>query len=107
MCNAAKVDGEIDRNEQDAILGRLGDNIGQAELDFVRRELNSPLNLDDYCDSVPQHLAPQVYAFSLLAIKLDTLTEAAYLGRLAAGLELDNKTCNEIHKQIGAPCLYA
>jgi uncharacterized membrane protein YebE (DUF533 family) len=42
-----------------------------------------------------------------MAIKLDTLNEAAYLGRLAAGLELDTKTCNQVHKKVGAPCLYA
>ena len=106
MCNAAKVDGKIDRNEQDAILDRLGD-VGRAEIDFVRRELNAPLDLEDYCDTVPDDLAPQAYAFSVLAIKLDTLNEAAYLGRLAAALEIEPKTCNEIHQQLGAPSLYA
>jgi uncharacterized membrane protein YebE (DUF533 family) len=52
-------------------------------------------------------LAEQVYAFSVLAIKLDTLAEAAYLGRLGSGLELDPEKCNEIHKQMQAPCIYA
>ena len=106
MCNAAKVDGDIDRAEQDAILGRLGE-VSQDEIDFVRSELNSPLDLEDFCDSVPETLAEQAYAFSVLAIKLDNLNEAAYLGRLASGLELESKTCNEIHKQVGAPCLYS
>lgn len=106
MCNAAKVDGDIDRAEQDAILGRLGE-VSQDEIDFVRTELNAPLDVDDFCDSVPEKLAEQAYAFSVLAIKLDALSEAAYLGRLAAGLEIETKTCNEIHKQVGAPCIYA
>ena len=106
MCNAAKVDGDIDRAEQDAILGRLGD-VSQDEIAFVRKELAAPLDIDDYCDSVPENLAEQAYAFSVLAIKLDTLTEAAYLGRLSAGLELEPKTCNDIHKQVGAPNIYS
>lgn len=106
MCNAAKVDGDIDRDEQDAILGRLGE-VTQDELDFVRRELSSPLDIDAFCDSVPDTISQNAYAFSVIAIKLDTLTEAAYLGRLAAGLELDAETCNQTHKKVGAPCIYA
>jgi len=106
MCNAAKVDGDIDRAEQKAILDRIGD-VGKDEIAFVQRELNAPLDIDDYSDTVPDNLAQQAYAFSVLGIKLDSLTEAAYLGRLAANLELDTKTCNEIHKKLGAPCLYA
>jgi len=106
MCNAAKVDGNIDRAEQDAILSRIG-KVGQEELDFVRSELNAPLDLDGYCRSVPREAAQRAYAFSLMAIKLDTLNEAAYLGRLGAGLGLDSETCNQIHKQMDAPCLYA
>ena len=106
MCNAAKVDGDIDRTEQQAILDRIG-KVGKEELEFVRNELNAPLNIDDYCDSVPDNLAEQAYAFSVLGIKLDSLAEAAYLGRLAANLELETKTCNEIHKKMGAPALYS
>ena len=106
MCNAAKVDGDIDRTEQDAILGRLGD-VSRDEIDFVRRELGSPLDIDGFCDSVPDELAQHAYAFSVMAIKIDTISEAAYLGRLGAGLELDTGVCNDIHEQVGAPCIYA
>ncbi len=106
MCNAVKVDGEIDRAEQDNILKRIGD-VGREEIDFVRRELAAPLDLEHYCDTVPPHLAERVYAFSVLAIKVDTLREAAYLGRLCSGLELDPRTCNAIHEQHGAPCIFA
>lgn len=105
MCNAAKVDGNIDQAEQDAILARIG-NVGQTEIDFVRSELNAPLDLDGYCRSVPGEVAQRAYAFSVMAIKLDTLNEAAYLGRLAAGLGINPQVCNEIHKQLDAPCLY-
>lgn len=106
MCNAAKVDGDIDRAEQDAILSRI-QNVGREELDFVRAELAAPLDLEAYCDTVPPRLAEQVYAFSVLTIKLDTLREAAYLGRLSSALELDSATCNAIHEKVGAPCIFS
>ena len=105
MCNAAKVDGAVDRQEQDAILGRLG-NVTKEELDFVRKELNSPLDVTQFCRSVPDDLSEQVYAFSVMAIQLDTLKEAAYLGRLAQGLSMDEGTCNSLHAKVGAPSLY-
>lgn len=106
MCNAAKADGDIDRAEQDAILDRIG-NVGREEIDFVRRELAAPLDLEGFCDTVPPRLAQQVYAFSVLGIKLDTLREAAYLGRLCSALELEPETCNAIHEKVGAPCIFA
>ncbi len=106
MCHAAKVDGSVDRQEQDAILGRL-DEVTEEELNFVRKEFNSPLDVTQFCRSVPDDLAEQVYAFSVMAIKLDTLKEAAYLGRLAQGLQVDERTCNRLHAKVGAPSLYA
>ena len=106
MCNAAKVDGDIDRNEQDAILGRLGE-VTQEELDFVRKELASPLDMKLFCRSVPEELAEQVYGFSVMAIQLDTLREAAYLGGLAIGLDLDPSVCNQLHQKVGAPSLFS
>ena len=106
MCNAAKVDGDIDRSEQQAILDRIG-GVGKEEIEFVRNELNAPLDIEAFSDSVPDSLAQQTYTFSVLGIKLDSLSEAAYLGRLGANLGLDPKTCNAIHKKLGAPNLYA
>jgi len=104
MCNAVKVDGDVDRAEQDTILKKIGD-VGKEEVAFLRHELSSPLDLEHYCDTVPPHLNEKVYAFSVLAIKLDSLREAAYLGRLCSALELDPGTCNAIHEQHGAPCI--
>jgi uncharacterized membrane protein YebE (DUF533 family) len=106
MCHAAKVDGAVDRQEQEAILGRLGD-VTEEGLDFVRKELDSPLDVDQFCRSVPVDLVEQVYAFSIMAIQLDTLKEAAYLGRLAQGLGVDERTCNALHSKVGAPSLYS
>lgn len=106
MCNAAKVDGTLEREEQEAILGRLGE-VSQQELDFVRAELAAPLDIDAFCESIPKELAPQIYGFSIMAINLDTMREAAYLGRLAQGLGLDSETCNQLHRQVQAPEIFA
>jgi len=106
MTNAAKMDGQVDAEEQKNIVGRLGE-ISQEEVAFLQKELGSPLDLAGYCREVPSELAPQAYAFSLLAIKLDTNKEAQYLGQLAQGLGLQGEQCNAIHKQLGAPEIFS
>ena len=105
MCNAAKADGQIDQSEVDAITGRLGE-IDEHEAAFLRRELQSPLDIESFCDSVPSDLAQQAYAFSLLGMKLDTQREAQYLGAVAQGLRLDGDTCNAIHDKLQAPRIF-
>ena len=100
MCNAAKADGNVDQAEQEQILGKLGD-IDQAEADFLRKELSSPLDVAGFANSVPANLAPNVYALSVMTVKVDTQEEVAYLQQLAQGLNLDNNTLATIHKQLG------
>lgn len=101
MCNAAKADGEIDQAEQQAIVGRLGDEVDQAEAAFLQKELSSPLDVAGFCQSVPPAMAADVYAMSLMAVKVDTREEVAYLKQLGQGLNLDNQTLSSIHKQFG------
>ena len=60
MCNAAKADGDIDQDEQQNIIGRLGDEVDQAEIDFVNAELNAPLDIAGFAASVPAALAATV-----------------------------------------------
>ena len=104
MINAAKADGQIDVNEQQKITAKLSE-VGQEELEFVQAELAKPLNFDFLADASPD-LAVQVYAASLMAINLDTLEESQYLQQLAQGLELDAKTVNAIHAQLGLSPLF-
>jgi uncharacterized membrane protein YebE (DUF533 family) len=106
MCNAAKADGQIDAVEREKILKKLGD-LDQNELDFVKRQLAAPLNLDDFISRVPKDMAQQVYAFSLMAVKLDSQAEAQYFARLAGGLGIDGQTANQIHAQMGEPQIFA
>lgn len=106
MCNAAKSDGQFDKSEQSKMLERLGD-LSQQETDFVRSELEKPLEVDGFIRSVPDGMQQQVYAISLMTIDLDTQQEAQYLHQLAQGLGISQQLANQIHQQLGAPVLYS
>lgn len=105
MVNAAKADGRIDQDEMDNIVKRMGD-IDEEEAAFLRAELQAPLDISGYCSTVPEEMAQQAYAFSVLGMKLDTQQEANYLGAMAQGLRLDPRVCNEIHTKLGAPTIF-
>lgn len=105
MINAAKSDGRVDREEQEKILGKLG-QVTQEELDFVRQEMAEPLDVDAFVRSVPPGMGNQVYAMSLMAVDLDSNPEAQYLHQLAQGLNMSPDTVNQVHRQLGAPALY-
>lgn len=106
MINAAKSDGRVDREEQDKIVGRLGNEVTPDEVDFVRGEMAATLDVQSFARSVPRGLEHQVYAMSLTAIDLDTNKEAQYLHQLAQAMGITPETCNQIHQQLGAPQLY-
>lgn len=106
MIQAAKSDGKIDENEKRKLLGKLGDAT-QAEMDFVNKELAAPVDPDGLARQVPAGLGPQVYAFSVLAIDLDSPNEAKYLDRLAKGLKMSPQQVNAVHQQLGVPALYS
>ena len=104
MLNAAKSDGAINPEEQRAIMKRL-DNQPREALEFVRKQMEAPLDLDSFVRKIPLGMEQQVYTMSLIAINLDTRGEANYLLDLASGLRLDSDTCEQIHRQVGAPSL--
>jgi len=105
MINAAKADGQIDAEEQQKIVSKLGD-IGPQEAAFIREEMSKPLNFDFFAD-INQDLTPQIYAVSLMAINLDTPAEISYMQQLAQGLGLDAQTVNGIHAQLGLGPLFS
>lgn len=106
MISAAKADGQMDADEQRKITEHLGE-ITQEEADFVRSEMQAPLDLTGLIADVPPGLEQQVYLMSLMAISLDTKEEAVYLDTLRQGLNLTQEASNEIHDKLGAPKLYA
>ena len=106
MVNAAKSDGRIDETEQQNIISKLGDDVSQSEIDFLKREFAAPVDVAGFAQSVPRGLEQQIYALSLTSIELDTQKEAEYLGQLAQGLNIDGATCNQIHEQLNAPKIF-
>jgi uncharacterized membrane protein YebE (DUF533 family) len=106
MINAAKSDGNIDKEEQEKVIAKLGD-ITKEEADFVRAEFNSPLNIDSFINSIPRGMEQQIYVVSLMAMDLDTNKEAKYLGELAKGLRIEPHLANQIHEQVGAPKIFS
>jgi len=105
MINAAKSDGHVDEQEQQHILQRVGD-INQEEAEFLRRELAAPLDIQALIRSVPRGMEQEVYTISLMGIQLDEQSEARYLIDLAQGLGLSADTCNNIHRELGAPEIF-
>lgn len=106
MIQAAKSDGKLDEGEQEKLMGQLGGDVDAEEAAFVQAEMQRPVDVNALVAEVPQGLGPQVYAMSLLAIDLDSQTEAQYLHSLAQGLGMDAGSVNEIHAQLGVPSLY-
>jgi uncharacterized membrane protein YebE (DUF533 family) len=107
MVNAAKSDGRVDQKEQENIVSKLGNDISEAEINFLKEEFAAPLDVENFARSVPRGLEQQVYFLSLTSIELDTQNEAQYLGKLAQSMNLDPNLCNQIHDQIGAPKIFA
>lgn len=105
MIAAAKADGAIDQRERERILDKLRDAGADDETrDFIAKEAATPLDLDALTAEVsdPQ-TAAQVYAASLLAIKVDTTAERSYLRDLAQKLGLDDQVVANLHNVLGAP----
>lgn len=106
MINAAKADGTIDDKEKEGIIGKLGDDITQDEINFIRQEFNAPLDANALAREVPNGMGDQIYAISLTAIDLDQNKEAQYLHQLAQALNISSQRANEIHDQLGVQKIY-
>ncbi len=107
MIQATKADGELDESEKSKILDHLGGDVDKSEADFVRTELQRPVDIDGLVQDTPAGLAAQVYTMSVLGIDLDSKAEAEYLDKLARKLGLDAAQVNAIHEKLGVPTLYA
>ncbi len=106
MCLAAKSDGHVDEQERETILGQLGD-LDDDEIGFVKRQLSSTVGVEDFVRRVPEDMAEQVYAFALMAVRLDSREEAEWFAQLAQGLGIDGTTANAIHERLGQPEIFA
>ena len=104
MINAAKADGEIDKNEIDKIIGKLDDDgLEQKEKDFFMAEANKPMDINSVISSASNKpdMAAQIYAASMLAIEVDTIEEKKYMQNLVSGLGLDAQVVAYIDRTMG------
>ncbi len=106
MIHAAKADGHLDDEEKRKITEHL-DDISEEEANFVRQELQAPLDTQGLIKSIPKGMEEQVYLMSLLVINLDSKEEAQYLDQLAKGLNISPQVSNQIHEKLGALQLYS
>jgi uncharacterized membrane protein YebE (DUF533 family) len=100
MIQAAKADGEIDAEERARIMETLGD-IGPEEQAFVEAEMAAPVDIQGLAADTGEAMKTQVYATSLMAIRVDRASEAAYLDGLATALGLTSEQRDTIHKAMG------
>lgn len=100
MIQASKSDGEIDDEEWDRIQEKLGD-LDPEEKDFIKAELRKPVDIHGLAQDTGDAMKAQVYAVSLMAIRVDKASEVAYLDGLAAALGLSNGTRAMVHKSMG------
>lgn len=105
MVAAAKADGQVTSEEQNAILQQLG-NQAQEVIQFLRSEFARSTSARDLAWTVPLGMEDQVYAISLMGMNLDTQEEAEYLAELAQGLRLPPATCNQIHDRYRVPRIF-
>ena len=103
MIAAAHADGALDAAERTAILERLDRaGVGNEERAFLATLMDAPVPVDAVVAEVASdRLAEQVYAVSLLAIKVDTPAESAYLAGLARRLALPADTVARLHAVFG------
>lgn len=104
MISAAKSDGQIGQDEMDRIVGKLEEGgVTEEERQLVLSEMTKPLDLNGLADAIPnRQVGAQVYAASLMAIKLDTPSEQAYMQALASRVGLDGDTVRRLHQLVGA-----
>lgn len=103
MISAAKADGNIDQQEMQNIIGKIGaDGVTDEEKSFVMAELSAPVDVAALAAAATSPaLAAQVYAASLVAITPDTDAERDYLRSLARTLNLDAATVAQLHEATG------
>ncbi|MDJ1007815.1 MAG: DUF533 domain-containing protein [Paracoccaceae bacterium] len=100
MIQAAKADGEIDEAERDAILEHMGE-MDAEELEFVKAELAAPIDIEGLADDTTEQMKAQVYAMSLMGIRVDHAQEVDYLNGLATALGLSAATRDQVHRSMG------
>lgn len=100
MIQAAKADGEIDDEERAKIMKHMSE-LDAAERAFVEDQLKAPVDPVALANDTSEQMRAQVYATSLMAMRVDTMSEIAYIQELGDALDLSPETRERIHKSMG------
>lgn len=105
MIAAAAADGEVDRAEQQQIIGgleRLG--LGQHASQFLQQEFDSPQSIEELVQATGGNPAAalQTYTAARLAIEPDTRDEQAFLQGLAQAIGIDRNLAAHIDAQTSS-----
>lgn len=100
MIQAAKVDGEIDAQERAHILEHLGE-VDARERAFVEAQMAAPVDVNALANDTAEQMRAQIYAASLMTVKLDSRIEADYMQALATALGLSEDVRHQLHQAMG------
>ena len=101
MIQAAKCDGDIDDAERAKILETVGDDADAEDIAFVQAQLAAPLDVEGLANDTPDAQKFQLYAMSMMSIRVDTPAEKAYMAALADALGIDPQTAQMLNMQMG------
>ncbi|MEO1190354.1 MAG: tellurite resistance TerB family protein [Pseudomonadota bacterium] len=105
MVTAAKADGHIDEEEQQAMIAQ-GESMGltPAEQGQLFAEMGKPFDMEPVVAgaSTPE-IATEVYAVSVVAVGTPSPAETAYLKMLASRLNLPGDVVQSLHQSLAAP----
>ncbi|WP_185984430.1 tellurite resistance TerB family protein [Aureimonas mangrovi] len=100
MIAAAKADGYIDREEEEAIFGKVDDlQLDSEEKGLLMDEMRRPKSIDELVAAATSpEVAVEIYLASILAVDADHPAERAYLDFLASRLGLEPDLVAEIRR---------
>lgn len=101
MIQAAKCDGDIDDAERAKILETVGDDADAEDIAFIQAQLAAPLDVESLAADTPDAQKFQLYAMSMMSIRVDTPAEKAYMAALADALGIDPQTAQMLNMQMG------
>jgi uncharacterized membrane protein YebE (DUF533 family) len=102
MIAVARADGRLDAQESQAIFQKIQSlGLDPESQNLLVKEMGHPVDIDAIVNSARSpEIAAEIYAASLLAVEIDSVAEKAYLGMLAARLELPPQLVAEIERQV-------
>lgn len=101
MIQAAKCNGDIDEGERQKILETVGDDAEAEDMAFIQAKLAAPVDVEGLAADTPDAQKFQLYAMSMMSIRVDTPAEKDYMSALADALGIDAQTAQMLNMQMG------